>query len=676
MHKLKSLVKRVKPVWIFPIIITVCLGAATVGKLSGSSFGPYYDTFLTGSATPRLIAGSTQPIRSDEWLVVTQFTIAQEKAGYPLINHNLGSGKNMSLVTDAPYKEWSVIFKPQNLAFFAMPFENAFAFKWWFLLAALLLAIYFLTLRFLPDKYLTASLISIIGGFAPFIFWWYQSITVLSVAWGCFALVLAMRIVEMRSLSIFSAKKRSLLFTQILLSSLLTYTITAFLLLLYPAFQIPVLIVIGLIFTGWFLNAVFSTRKKSQARRALYKSLFTLAGSAIAAILIVTIFLLTRLDAVKALTQTSYPGSRVVASGNYSSVDLLRQAGFNQYRLQDLAAVSSLGKKYEHNPKASSINQSELSSYIVIPFILLPQIIFFIWARWRSKRKVDWLGSAIILCNIIFMAHIFIPNFSVTVIFKPLGLYLIPIPRLQIGVGLLGIMSLIYVIKRMRILPLKFTPYLYIYSGAIVLFYIVAAIIFSVKTSGFSGDIRVALIAAITLAAGLVLVATKYRYNTGLSLIVALSIGSVVFVQPLYSGLGVGYRDNTIVNKIAAISDKTSVWAVADTVVLENYPWLANRKTISGVHPYPDLAFWSQVSSNKKTYNRYAHVLVSDSVQEELALMQPDVFIAKLSCTNHIGKTVTHVLTAHRMNLPCYQLTGETTVGSGTYFFYKKAKQA
>ena len=58
------------------------------------------------------------------------------------------------------------------------------------------------------------------------------------------------------------------------------------------------------------------------------------------------------------------------------------------------------------------------------------------------------------------MAHIFIPNFSVTVIFKPLGLYLIPIPRLQIGVGLLGIMSLIYVIKRMRILPLKFTPYL------------------------------------------------------------------------------------------------------------------------------------------------------------------------------------------------------------------------
>ena len=320
MHKLKSLVKRVKPVWIFPIIITVCLGAATVGKLSGSSFGPYYDTFLTGSATPRLIAGSTQPIRSDEWLVVTQFTIAQEKAGYPLINHNLGSGKNMSLVTDAPYKEWSVIFKPQNLAFFAMPFENAFAFKWWFLLAALLLAIYFLTLRFLPDKYLTASLISIIGGFAPFIFWWYQSITVLSVAWGCFALVLAMRIVEMRSLSIFSAKKRSLLFTQILLSSLLTYTITAFLLLLYPAFQIPVLIVIGLIFTGWFLNAVFSTRKKSQARRALYKSLFMLAGSAIAAILIVTIFLLTRLDAVKALTQTSYPGSRVVASGNYSSV--------------------------------------------------------------------------------------------------------------------------------------------------------------------------------------------------------------------------------------------------------------------------------------------------------------------------------------------------------------------
>ena len=103
--------------WIFPSTIIFCLIFATGFKISGSSFGLYYDSFLNGKSS-NLISGEARPIRSDEWLVVTQFTIAQKEAGYPLINKNFGnSGKNMSLVSDAPYKEWSTVFRPQNLAF-------------------------------------------------------------------------------------------------------------------------------------------------------------------------------------------------------------------------------------------------------------------------------------------------------------------------------------------------------------------------------------------------------------------------------------------------------------------------------------------------------------------------------------------------------------------------------
>lgn len=669
MRVLQKISTFIKPVWIFPIIVTFCLGAATAGKLSGSSFGPFYDNFLTGTTAPNLIAGNAQPIRSDEWLVITQFTIAQEKAGYPLINNNLGDSKNMSLVTDAPYKEWSVLFKPQNLAFFVMPFENAFAFKWWFLLAILLLAIYGLTLKFLPGKYLTASLISIIGGFAPFVFWWYQSITVLSIAWGCIALFLAMRIVETKPFSVLKAKQHGLLITQTILSLMFVYAMVAFSLLLYPAFQVPVLLVVAFSFAGWFLDKLFSTRKKSRERRALYKTLFILLGSVCAALLIVGVFLLTRLDAVKALTQTSYPGSRVVVSGSYSGIDVLRQTGFNQYRLQDISSISGLEQKYKDNPAASSINQSEMSSYIVIPFLLIPPVLLFIWYSWRSKRKIDWFGIALLICCFIFLAHIFVPNFSI--IMKPLGLYLIPIPRLQIGIGLLGIMILIHIIKNFRQLPAKFTPYIYSYGVFLVVLHLAMVIAISKRMNGFAGDIRVAFIAAMVLAIGLALAMTR-KYNIGLLLLSALSIGSTVFVQPLYVGLGAGRSNNSIVNEISALSDEKSVWAVADMAVLENFPWLANRKAISGVHPYPDKNFWSQASNDEETYNRYAHVLVSETVQKELTLVQPDVFIAKLSCSNHVGKTVTHVLAAHHIDLPCYKLVGETTVASGTFLFYQR----
>lgn len=669
MRVLQKISTFIKPAWIFPIIVTFCLGAATAGKLSGSSFGPFYDNFLTGTAAPNLIAGNTQPIRSDEWLVITQFTIAQEKAGYPLINNNLGDGKNMSLVTDAPYKEWSVLFKPQNLAFFVMPFENAFAFKWWFLLALLLLAIYGLTLKFLPGKYLTASLISIIGGFAPFVFWWYQSITVLSIAWGCIALFLAMHIVETKPFSVLKAKQHGLLITQTIISLMFVYAMVAFSLLLYPAFQVPVLLVVAFSFAGWFLDKLFSTRKKSRERRTLYKTLFILLGPVCAALLIVGAFLLTRLDAVKALTQTSYPGSRVVISGSHSGIDVLRQAGFNQYRLQDINSISSLEQKYKDNPAASSINQSEMSSYIVIPFLLILPVLLFIWCSWRSKRKIDWFGIALLICCFIFLAHIFVPNFSI--IMKLLGLYLIPIPRLQIGIGLLGIMILIHIIKNFQQLPAKFTPYIYSYGVFLVVLHLAMVIAISKRMNGFAGDIRVAFIAAMVLAIGLALVMT-IKYNVGLILLSALSIGSTVFVQPLYVGLGAGRNNNSIVNEISALSDEKSVWAVADMAVLENFPWLANRKAISGVHPYPDKNFWSRASNDEETYNRYAHVLVSETVQKELTLVQPDVFIAKLSCSNHVGKTVTHVLAAHHIDLPCYKLVGETTVASGTFLFYQR----
>ena len=168
--------------WLFPGLVISLLIGLSVMQLSGSSVG-VYDSFF-GRSTPDLVNGQPRTVRSDEWMVTTPLTAAQQAEQFPTTNQDIGEGQDMSLVVDVPYADWSSLFKPQNWAFFWLPLDMAFAFKWWSLAALLLLAVYSFVLFFAPQRYLLAALISLAFLFSPFIQWWYQSITVLPIAYG------------------------------------------------------------------------------------------------------------------------------------------------------------------------------------------------------------------------------------------------------------------------------------------------------------------------------------------------------------------------------------------------------------------------------------------------------------------------------------------------------------
>ena len=647
--------------WIFPSTIIFCLIFATGFKISGSSFGLYYDSFLNGKSS-NLISGEARPIRSDEWLVVTQFTIAQKEAGYPLINKNFGnSGKNMSLVSDAPYKEWSTVFRPQNLAFLIVPFEFAFAFKWWLLLASLLLSIYFLSLKFLPNKYALSGSIAIIGSFTPFIFWWYQTITIMSIVWGIVILLLIMKLIENKSLPFLKRYKHGDIISNLTLSLLLTYSMVSFALLLYPAFQVPVVITVFLVAIGYYINTWRKIPKK--LRKILYVNTAFIVGSAIAAIGIVGIFLITRIDAVQAISGTDYPGARFVHSGAPSQADLIGLTGYSQYRLMDGASISSI------DPSKGSINQSEMSAFIITPFAFIIPILFILYSKWRKDKTIDWVGVAIFVSCLIFISHLFIPGFSS--IAKPFMMHLVPITRLQLGLGFIGIFSLIYTLANTIKFSSQYRYLPYLYSTMVIIIY-VCTIVYVVKFNrNFAGDLRVLLLAAISLSGGLALIFIK-KEKLGLLVLSSLCIMSTITIQPLYRGLGSGYNDNIIIKKIISTSSSDDTWGLSGTSVLENFPQMANRKSITGVNTYPDKDFWSKVSKDKTIYNRYAHILLSDTIDKDLVLIQPDVFIAKLSCSNHIGKSVTRVLSTTPLQLPCYELIDKVTVHNGDILFYKR----
>src|SRR5262245_55415239 len=110
-----------------------------------------YHQILNGNTPDQnLLYGHPQAIRSDEWLVQTPFTAAQSKVDYPLVNPNIGAGFDTSIILDLPHREWTALFRPENFAFFVLPLENAFAFKWWFVSYLLVMAVYALTLVVVP----------------------------------------------------------------------------------------------------------------------------------------------------------------------------------------------------------------------------------------------------------------------------------------------------------------------------------------------------------------------------------------------------------------------------------------------------------------------------------------------------------------------------------------------
>ena len=211
--------------WTFPIALLVTVSILSCLGISGSSVGSYDGIVNNDTSKLWFLNTTPQPIRSDEWLVNTQMTVAQYNDGFPVINDRIGTGQDMSVVLDVPYAEWSVFFKPQNWIFFIAPLNFAFAFKWWLLAAVLSLGVYVLFLRLLPKSRLAAILLSGCVFLAPMIQWWYQAITILPLALGLFILSLLLALHE-------PASRRR----KVILAALLSYCLATFALVMYPPF--------------------------------------------------------------------------------------------------------------------------------------------------------------------------------------------------------------------------------------------------------------------------------------------------------------------------------------------------------------------------------------------------------------------------------------------------------
>ena len=654
-HKM-NIKKLIKKSLTFPTIVLVLFFIAVTLKITGTSTCMYLQYFYGQSAKdPNLIFGKPAPIRSDEWLVATPLTISQSVNHYGVVNNFFDTGKNTSLIADIPYKSWSIIFKPHLIGFLILPLGNAFAFKWWFMLIVLLISVYYLVLYLMPDRKLIASLLSIIFSLNPFIWWWYQSGTITPLASGILIILLSMSILDKKF--IYNASPT---IGKLLSYIILSYLLVVFALSLYPPFQIPVAIVIIFFILGYIWQ-----NHKPQTWRELSNTILPFIVSASLALITIGVFIYSNIDTIRTISSTVYPGNRVVKTGGFDFSRLLTT--YLQAQLQR----GSRSINYAENP-------SEMSSFIVNAVLILPLTISVLVLDYKSKRRLDKILFMLTLCGLLFSAILYIPGLEI--FSKITFMYTVPHNRVVIGVGLLGFITLTYIIKLLqKYYNTSYKHYTHALTIVATISYIVTLLAGFVVAHAYpkfiSNPILIATLCS-WLWAGILLTLKKKTIHIGLSLLAILSLISIVRINPIYRGMGQDTL-NKLTSAVKRNSNTEDIWGVANAIYIENVPQVGGRKAITGTMLYPDVVRSTNLFGKQNSYifNRYAHVYLSTTQKEDLKLVQGDVYSISLDeCSDIVVGVITRVITPTPINLECYKELDRVSYPNATFYIYGRTR--
>lgn len=654
--KSKRLCSFTQSIWLFPAILTVILIILASLQINGSSMGMYHKIFYGNQPDPALIAGHPQGIRSDEWNVNTQKTIAQSNNDFSTVNNNLGNGEDVSVIGDVPTRDWTAIFKPHNLGFFVLPFDNAFALRWWIMSYFLVLGCYFFILILLPTKRLLASLLSLGFLFSPFFQWWYLSGTLGPAYYCLFGAVVFTKLLH--------SKKR---LQACLWSSLLAYIAVCFTLILYPPFQIPC----ALVLIAFAIGYLFEQRKNID-KKILSRNLIYLICAIVLALSIISLFIYQKWDIISIIQNTAYPGKRIIVSGGYN------------YGILHILS-SNLSPVFQSITRSNAYflgvtNQSEASNFIMLfPFLFLPSL-YITYKKFKQDKKIDYILLSATGLLIIMLAWIFVPG--IDILGKFMLLDKVSPERLLIGLGLINLIFIIGFVRSYSQIKERLSiTTCTIYSLLIVIFYLLLDFNVMLRFPEFI-DYNYAVIFSLPIAM-IVFCFMRKNFIAGTILLLSFSLLSTFYINPLYKGTET-LTQTPLSNAIRTVAGTSRQKWASDTI--GNLITMNGLPSITGTYLYPQLDIWRQLNQIDKEpmYNRYAHVNFAfdrDSVQyisPVISSLSADQFNIKIEpCDafmkqNDVGFLITSAIFSPGA-APCASLAQTVSYPSATFYIYKLA---
>lgn len=637
--------------WIFPALCLIIFIVLCVGKVHGSSIGIFKANTNPGVEDKNLLFGNPKSIRSDEWVVISPLQFAQKAANYSMINPNIGFGQDMAVVLDMPIRDWSVIFKPQNIPYLFLPFSIAFSFHWWFMLLALIMGAYLLfkTLIPPPKNNLLSAVLATAFSVSPFIMWWYANGTLLTIAYVFIIITIFIHLINTPKL-----------IHKILLGGAFGYFAVCLALTFYTPF------IIATCFAGVFIVLGYLFSQPNPRKFINKKNVLTLLGSLALAGIILATFYIGHKEVISLIQNTVYPGHQTTID---KPVPI--KAIFDVFKLFFLQSSDFVVN--------NDINQSEASNFVYLFIYLIIPAVYMVYEGIKNKKN-DWF---LILISIgIVLLIVRITGFgNVDSVYKTLYIDRASRPRILIGLGVLNIAFVIAVIRNIK-LRSKPLPNLLVVASVAVAGLLVAAqyLVFRSKFEHFVANTKIYVVfiaLAIMLIAWLVLYKKTIIYAAICLLLLTSSLS--FFVNPIYRG--VPFEHDQLVNSISDQNQvETGVWVVVENIALEQYPQMAGAKSISGVMIYPQYDIWKSFpgyDGNKDTINRYAHIMfkINNQNVNTIYLNQPDLYTVNIDpCNDFAQQNITYFVGTKAEDSKCIEPVKIFLNNQQQIFIYKVVK--
>ena len=580
-HQLILFDKRVK--WTLGIFLGLFLFMVVTKMYWGSI--PIWNKLLPdGSPETRgLVAGTPRQIRMDDYAVGAPWIISNGLNGYPTENESLGGLK--SALLNAPAKHPISIFKPGFWGFFMFDLERGYA--WMYTLGpfVLLSCAFLFFLLVTKNQYflsLTGALTLLFSsGTASWTF-----IPAFMTGLACLAFVTTIYVLKAQQTK-----------TIIVSGFFLIYAIAAYLLTLYPPYQVPLSYLFFLMLIGYIINerhTIFPIKR-------IPIKVLSLLGTTIIAGVIFYVFRSDIQETITAVTNTVYPGKRSETGGTGFIANWYSE--YYRWFFSD----TKLPKSW--------LNFCEMAHYLNFVPLIIPLSI----ALFFQNKRIDWMiaGASVFVILMLIWIEVGFPKSIATSTLMSMS----PTRRTQIPMGIGSIILLFSYLGHLKSKVSLSTP--------LTVTFILAAIGFVVYTAYVNINDSDGLIVAYQTF-------IPVLFFTGMNILLIFSINipyrTLVFCFGILIYLIPNFRLNPISQGLSPITENIFYKSVRQLVEQDpDARWIVNgnqfvtymvtatgAKQITGVKFIPDRKHIFSVLDPKmkrdSAYNRYAHVVFNSYI--------------------------------------------------------------
>ncbi len=571
------------------LIVIVLILIGVLFKLHGSSVGLWNTIFNTGIENTSLLIGTERGIRSDEWAVTTPLIFSQSFNGFKYFSDLLrgGTATDSFSLYGLPVLNILEIFRPFHIGYIILGIERGLSFFW----IARFLVLFLVTFEFGMIIFNKNKRLSVIGAFmvslSPIVQWWFATNGTPEIfIYGELALILLHKYMNTDNF-----KYRLLcLFLAVICAG-------GYILVLYPAYQIPMFLV-------FFMLAIYIIITNYKNVKISSKDIISIIVAILIFISLMTYFFIMSKDTIMTVMNTVYPGSRVETGGGalrkyITYIDNI----FLPYK--EIGTVNSQKNILSHSAKEA------------VMFGLFPLGIVFAITSMIKNKKIDLF--TILLLIPYGIIGIFC-TFEVPVWFAKITLLSYSAPqRAIIALGFIDILLLLREISKQTE-----SRKIWIAILEALLLSIVLVLICRYFNPDYVGKILalILFVMCFSLFSSVFLYNTKYgKYIFTLGIIGAMLIAGGC-VNPISSGINV-VQDSPILQSAQNINEnEKGIWlADALSFPCANYLEMAGCSVLNATNIYPNLELWKNLDKNNKyenVYNRYAHIYMEIRKQEDI----------------------------------------------------------